>query len=105
LDSGRIAGSVQRLALGPGEDVHDAGPAAVRLRSTEAQHVDVLAGDRPDDVRAGDEDPALGAEDHDVGQRRPVGRAAGSRAEHDGDLRDLARRARHHLEDPAHGVQ
>ena len=57
------AGAVERLLLGLGEDVHDAGATAVRLGAAEAQHVDVLAGDRADHVGAGDEDPALGAED------------------------------------------
>ena len=92
-------------ALGLGDDVHDAGAPAVRLGAAEAQHVDVLAGDRADDVGAGDEDPALGAEDHDVGQRRAVRRAAGGRAEHDRDLRDLARGPGHRGEDPADRVQ
>jgi hypothetical protein len=77
----------------------------VGLGAAEPQHVDVLAGHRADDVGAGDEDPAVGAEDHDVGERRAVGRAAGRRAEHDRDLRDLARGLRHGVEDPAHGVQ
>ena len=102
---GDPAGAVERLALGLGEDVDDAGAAAVRLGSAEAQHVDVLAGDRADHVGAGHEDPALGAEDHDVGQGGAVGRAAGGRAEHDGDLRDLAGGLGHHLEDPADRVQ
>ena len=91
--------------LGLGEDVHDAGAAAVRLGAAEPQHVDVLAGHRADDVRAGHEDPALGAEDHDVGERRAVRRAAGGRAEHDRDLRDLAGGLGHRLEDPADRVQ
>ena len=53
---------------------------AVGVGAAEAQHVDVLAGDRADDVRAGDEDAALRGEDHDVGERRTVGGAAGGRA-------------------------
>ena len=77
----------------------------MRLGAAEPQHVDVLAGHRADDVGSGDEDPALGAEDDHVGQRRAVRRAAGRRAEHDRDLRDLARRLGHHLEDPADRVQ
>ena len=91
--------------LGLGEDVDDAGAAAVGLGATEAQHVDVLAGHRADDVGAGDEDAALGAEDDHVGERGAVGRATGGRAEHDGDLRDLAGGLGHHLEDAADGVQ
>ena len=98
-------GALEGLLLGLGEDVDDAGAAAVRLGTAEAQHVDVLAGDRADDVRAGHEDPALGAEDDDVGERGAVRRAAGRRAEHDRDLRDLARGLGHHVEDPADGVQ
>ena len=93
------------LLLGLGEDVHDAGAPAVRLRAAEPQHVDVLAGDRADHVGTGHEDPALGAEDHDVGQRRAVRRAAGRRAEHDRDLRDLAGGLRHGVEDLADRVQ
>ena len=100
-----VAGPVERLALGLGEDVHDAGAPAVRLGAAEPQHVDVLAGDRADHVGAGHEDPALRAEDHDVGQRRAVRRAAGGGAEHHRDLRDLAGGLRHHLEDPADRVQ
>ena len=99
------AGPLERLGLGLGEDVDDAGAAAVRLGTAEAQHVDVLAGDRADDVGTGDEDPALGTEDDDVGEGRAVRRAAGGRAEHHGDLRDGAGGLRHHLEDAAHGVQ
>ena len=104
-EGGDRAGPVERLALGLGEDVHDAGAAAVRLGAAEAQHVDVLAGDRADDVGAGDEDAALGAEDDHVGEGGTVGGAAGGGAEHDGDLRDDAGGLGHHLEDAAHGVQ
>ena len=77
----------------------------MRLGAAEAQRVDVLAGHRAHDVGTGDEDPALGAEDHDVGQRRAVRRAAGGRAEHHRDLRDLAGGAGHDREDLADGVQ
>ena len=90
---------------GVGDDVHDAGAAAVRLGAAEPQRVDVLAGDRAHDVGAGDEDPALRAEDDDVGERRAVRRAAGRRAEHHRDLRDLAGGAGHDREDLADGVQ
>ena len=51
----------ERLGVGVGDDVHDAGPPAVRLRAAQPERVDVLAGDRADDVRAGDEDPAVRA--------------------------------------------
>src|SRR3546814_15850042 len=80
-------------------------PISVRLRPPEARHVDVLAGHRADHVRAGDEDAALRAEDHDVGQGRTIGGSARGRAEHDGDLRDPARRLGHDVEDLTHGVQ
>ena len=99
------AALADRVLLGVGEHVHDAGAAAVRLGPAEAKHVDVLAGDRADDVGAGDEDPALRPEDHRVGQRRTVGGTAGGGAEHDGDLRDLARRLRHRVEDQPDGLQ
>ena len=75
------------------------------LGSAEPQHVDVLTGHGAHHVGAGHEDPALGPEDHHVGERRAVRRAAGRRTEHDRDLRDLARGLGHHLEDPAHRVQ
>jgi hypothetical protein len=73
--------------------------------SAETQHVDGLAGHRPHDVGAGDEDAALGTEDDDVGQRGAVRRPAGGRAQDHGDLRDLARGLRHHVEDATDGVQ
>ena len=75
------------------------------VRAAEPQHVDVLAGDRANHVWPGDEDPALRGQDHQVGQRRPVRRASGREAQHDGDLRDLARGLRHGVEDPADRVQ
>ena len=99
----RARSSASLLALG--EDVDHAGATAVRLGAAEAQHVDVLAGDGADHVGAGHEDPALGAEDDDVGEGGTVRRPARGRAEHDRDLRDLARRLGHHVEDPAHRVQ
>ena len=77
----------------------------MRLGAAEALHVDVLAGDRADHVRAGDEDPALRAQDHDVGERRAVRRAAGGGAEHHRDLRDPAGGPDHRGEDLADGVQ
>ena len=95
----------ERLLGRVGDDVDDTGAPAVRLGAAEPHHVDVLAGDGADDVRTGDEDPAVGTEDDDVGQRRTVGRAAGGRAEHDGDLRDLAGGPGHDREDQADRVQ
>ena len=101
----RCARAAERLALGLGQDVHHAGAPPVRLGPAEPQHVDVLAGHRPDHVRSGHEDPTFGAEHHDVGERGAVRRAAGRRAEDDRDLRDPARGLGHHAEDPADGVQ
>ena len=95
----------QRVGLGVGHDVHHAGLAAVRRRAAERLHVDLLAGHRLDHVRSGDEDPAVRRHDHDVGQRRPVGGAAGGRAEHDGDLRDPAGGPDHRGEHLADAVQ
>ena len=77
----------------------------MRLGAAQAQRVDVLAGHRAHDVGAGDEDPALGAEDDDVGQRGAVRRAARGRAEHDRDLRHLAGRPGHDREDLADRVE
>src|SRR5262245_21651963 len=74
-------------------DVYDTGPATVRLRPTEAFHVDLLAGDAAHHLRAGDEDASVAAHDHDVGERRAVRRAAGRRAEYHDDLRYPYRRA------------
>ncbi len=83
----------------------DAAAATVRLGAAEALHVDVFAGDRANDVGSGDEDPTVGTEDDDVGERRTVCRATGGGAEHDGDLRDASRRPGHDVEDLADGVQ
>ena len=99
------AGLAEGVRLGVGQHVHDAGTPAVRLGSAEPQHVDVLAGDGPDHVGTGHEDAALRPEDHHVGQSRTVGRTAGGRAEHHRDLRDLARRLRHRVEDQPDSVQ
>ncbi len=102
---GQRAGLLERFRLGVGGDVDDAAAPAVRLGAAEPLHVDVLAGDRADDLRTGDEDAAGRAEDDDVGERRSVGGAAGCGAEHHGDLRHLARGARHGGEDAADGVE
>jgi hypothetical protein len=53
-----LARPVQRVRVGLGDHVHDAGPAAVRLGAAEPFHVHVLAGHRAHHVRAGDEDAA-----------------------------------------------
>ena len=100
-----LAGLVERVAVGGRDDVHDAGAAAVRLRAAETFHVHVFAGDAAHHVRAGHKDAALLRQDDQVGQRRPVGRAARGRAEHYRDLRDFARCPRHGGEHHADGVQ
>ena len=94
-----------RAGLVVGDDVHDAAAPAVGVDAAEGFHVDVLAGDRADDVRSGDEHAAAGRHDHDVGERRAVSGAAGRRAEHDRDLRHPAGRADHRLEHQSDGVQ
>src|SRR5918996_1676571 len=66
---------------------------------SQPQHVDVFARDRSDDVGAGHEHSALGAEDDDVGERRTVRSATGSRPEHDRDLWDSTGCAGHDRED------
>ena len=73
-----------------GGHVHHAGAPAVRLRPTQPLHVDLLTGDAADHLRAGDEDPAVAAHDHDVGQRRSVRGATRGGAEHHRDLRHPA---------------
>lgn len=100
----RLASPVECLPLGVGQDVNDTGATAVRLGTAQAQHVHVLAGHRSNDVGPGHEDATLGPEDHHVGEGRSVSRAASSRAEYDGDLRDDARRLGHDVEDAADGV-
>jgi hypothetical protein len=85
--------------------MHDAGAAAVRLWATQALHVDLLACDAANHFGARDEDPAPAAHDHDVGERRSVGRTAGGRPEHDGQLRHPTRGSHHGREDLTHRVQ
>src|SRR4029450_8332133 len=53
----------------------------------------------------GDEDPALRRHHYDVGEGRPVGRAAGGEADDHRDLRDIAGCADHGLEDQTDRVQ
>ena len=93
------------LCLGLGHQVHDAAAPAVRVGTAEALHVDLLARDGADDLGTGDEDPALRSEDDDVRERGAVRRSARRGAEHDGNLRHLARDARHRGEDTADAVQ
>jgi hypothetical protein len=102
---GELAGLGQRALVVLGGDVHDPGAAAVRFGTAEAFHVDLLAGDAADHLGPGHEDPAGLAHDHDVGQRRPVRRTAGGRAEHHGDLRYAPRGAHHRREHLTDGVE
>ena len=80
---------VERILFVFGEVVRDARAGVVRVGAAELLHADVLAGDRLDDVGAGDEHLA-GLVDHDdeVGERGRVHRAAGGGAHDDRDLRD-----------------
>ena len=84
----------QRLLLGLGGVVGDAGDGAVHLRAAERLAVHLLADGRAHDGWAAQMDAARAA-DHDdlVGQRGDVGAARGRGAEDDGDLRDA--RGRH----------
>ena len=110
---GALAGQEggQRSALLDGvgfvvrDDVHDPRAAPVRVGAAEPQHVDVLAGDRANDVGSGDEDPAFGSQDHNVGERRPVRRATSREAQHDGDLRNLSGGHGHGMEDLPDRIQ
>ena len=102
---GHLLSSPDGVGLVVGDDVHHAGSSAVSVGAAQPQHVDVLAGDRADHVRTGDEDPPIRSQDHDVGQGRSVRRAAGSETQHDRDLRDLARGLGHGVEDPADRMQ
>ena len=77
----------------------------MRLGTAEALHVHVFAGDAAHHVGTGHEDAALVGEDHQVGQRGPVGGTAGGGAEHHRDLRNLARRVGHGREHHADSVQ
>ena len=80
---------VDRVVFVFGEVVRDARPGVVRVRAAEFLHPDVLAGDRLDDIGAGDEHLArLVDHDDEVGEGGGVHRAAGGRAHDDRDLRD-----------------
>ena len=69
-----------------------------RHRPAQRLEVDLLAGDRPDHVGAGDEHVrGLLDHEHEVGHRRRVDRAAGARSHDQADLRDHA--AAHHVAD------
>ena len=99
------AALLQRLGLGLGHEVHDSAATPVRVGTAQALHVDLLARDGADDLGTGDENPALRAEDDDVGERGAVRRSARCRAEDDRDLRHLARDTCHGREDATDGVE
>ena len=82
---------VDRVVLVGGEVVRVAAARVVGAGPAQLLHRHVLAGDRLDDVRAGDEH-VRGLVDHhgEVGDRRGVDRAARARAHDQGDLRDDA---------------
>ena len=96
---------LQCVGLGVRDEVHDTAAATVRIRPAETLHVDLLTGDRPDHLGSGDEDPTLGPEDDDVGESGAVRRSARGGAEHDGDLRHLARDAGHRGKHAADAVE
>ena len=102
---GQLPGPRDRLGVRGRHHVHHPGPARVRLGAAEPGHVHVLAGHAAHHVGAGDEDPPLLGEDHQVGQRGAVGGAAGRRAEHHRDLRHHAGGPGHRREDRADRVQ
>src|SRR5436305_725709 len=97
--SDQAATTLVSVGLIVGDNVAYAGLLVVGVRAAEGGHVYVFTGDAADDVGPGHEHPALRRHDHDVGQRRPVGGATGRETDHDGDLRDIARRPDHRLED------
>ncbi len=96
---------VHGLLVGGGDDVDHAAAPAVGVRAAQPLHVDLLAGDTADDLRAGHEDPAGRTHDHDVGQRRAVGRPAGRGTEHHRDLRYPPGRPHHRGEHLPDGVE
>ena len=103
--SREFATTGEGIGLALGHDVHHARTTAVWFGAAEALHVDVFAGDRSHHLWPGHEDSSVGGEDHHVGERRPVGRAARGRAEHDRDLRNAPGGQRHGGEDAAHGIE
>ena len=103
--SDQTAAALVGVELVVGDDVAHAGLLVVGVRPAERRHVDVLTGDAAHDVGSGDEDPALGSHDDDVGERGAVGRAARGESDDDRDLRDVTRRADHRLEHQTDRVQ
>ena len=102
---GEAATFLEGFGLRLRDQMHHATAAPVRVGPAQALHVDLLARDRADDLWARHEDPPLGSEDDDVGESRAVRRSARGRAEHDGDLRHLARDARHRGKHAADAVK
>ena len=96
--SDQPAAALVGVQLVVGDDVAHPGLLVVCVRTAEGHHVDVLAGDAAYDVGTGDEHLAVRRHHDDVGQRRPVGRAARGEADDDRDLRDVTRRPDHGLE-------
>ena len=95
----QVAHEQRRVGVVLGHEVGHA-VALVDLVAAQVGGAHVLAHDVAHDGRAGEEHvPALG-HDHEVGQRRRVGAAAGGGAADHGDLRDLAAQAHVLLEDP-----
>ena len=93
----------ERVLVGGGVVVGDAGEARVHVGAAQLLGGHVLAGRGLHERRAADEDRAGALHDHRlVAHRGHVGAAGGARAHHDGDLRDPGRRhARLVVEDPA----
>ena len=83
----QVAHELGRGDVVDGDEVGDA-VARVDARAAELLGRDLLARDRLDHLRAGEEQPrARARHHHEVAERRRVGRAAGARARDDGDLR------------------
>ena len=103
--SDQPAAALVGVELVVGDDVAHPRLLVVGVRAAERRHVDVLAGDTAHDVGSGDEHPAVRRHHDDVGQRRPVGGAAGREADDHRDLRDVAGRPDHRLEHQTDRVQ
>ncbi len=101
-----VARVLEQLVLVLGREVRDAGLRVVGHRAAERLEVDLLAGDRLDDVGAGDEHVrGLLHHEDEVGDRRRVDRAARARAHDQADLRDDARALDVAHEDVAVGAE
>ena len=83
----------ERVLVGDGEVVGDAGAPRVECRAAELLGRHVLTGRGLHERRAADEDRAGSLDDHGlVAHRGHVGAAGGAGSHHDGDLRDVPRR-------------